>query len=235
MSLSTGRSTRLAPLRRPGGTLPPFVRRRPNTHAFSTIEMMVTVALLSLVMGGVFQGFSSTQNALENTGSRLRNLDEARVLMAATSKDLRTAVRLQPGTSPFVVADALTTTFYANLDTTAAPKKVHIYVDVSSQLVEEVWNADVGSVAPNYTYTGSPHVRFVGRYLANTLATPIFGYLDVNGAALPSTPLVANDLLAVRAVRINLLVKQATYAPISATALVNRVRLPNLDYSAVAG
>ena len=201
----------------------------------SLVEVVVATSLLSLVMFTVFQGVTSTQSALENTSSRLRNLDEARVLMAATSKDLRTAVRLQSGTSPFAVANALTTTFFANLDTISAPKKVHIYVDVTSQLVEEVWNADAGSVAPNYTFTGLPHVRFVGRYVANTAGTPIFSYLDANGAALNAVPLNAADLIAVHAVKITLIVKRSTKAVMAPTTIVNRVRLPNLDYNAVAG
>ncbi len=227
------RPVRAAQRSKPSRLTNPTIGR--NQQAFSTIEVVVTVAILGLVMTTVFQGFSSSQTALENTSSRLRNLDEARVLMAATSKDLRTAVRLQSGTSPFLVANGLTATFFANLDTTSAPKKVHIYVDVTSQLVEEVWNADVGSVAPNYTFSGAPHVRFVGRYVANTNAAPIFQYLDVNGGALNATPLNAADLLAVRAVKIVLQVKRATNAPIATTTLVNRVRLPNLDYNAVAG
>ena len=210
-------------------------RSRRNRRGFSTVEVVVTISILGLVMATVFQGFISSQAALENTGNRLRNLDEARVLMATMSKDLRTAVRLQSGTSPFVVADGLTTTFYANLDTTSSPKKVRIYVDGTSQLVEEVWDADVASVAPNYTFTGAAHVRFVGRYVANTVAKPIFVYLDASGVALGSTPLSAANLIAVRAVQINLDVKRATNAPIATTSLVNRVRLPNLDYNAVAG
>ena len=149
--------------------------------------------------------------------------------------DLRTAVRLQSGTSPFTVADALTTTFYANLDTVSAPKKVHIYIDNTSELVEEVWNADVGSLAPNYTFTGAPHVRFVGRFVANTTSNPIFTYLDANGATLATMPLSATNLLAVRAVKITLVVKRSTTATMTPTTIVNRVRLPNLDYNAVAG
>ena len=87
------------------------IRSGPNErgqYGSSLVEVVVATSLLSLVMFTVFQGVTSTPSALENTSSRLRNLDEARVLMAATSKDLRTAVRLQSGTSPFAVANALT-------------------------------------------------------------------------------------------------------------------------------
>lgn len=199
-------------------------------------EMVVTVALLGVVSSVIYAGISSTRNAVDGADSRLRNLDEARVLMAQTSKDVRTAVRLSAGTSPFVVADANEAIFYGNLDTTSAPKKIRFYVDVTSELIAQVWDADVGSVAPNYTFTGAPRVRYVGRYVVLSGATPIFTYLDANGTALGPTPLNATNLLAIKAVRITLVVKRSTALnPLAPVTLVNRVRLPNMDYNAVAG
>jgi len=186
-------------------------------------------------MATVYQGFASMQGGIAGADERLRNLDEARLLMAATSKDVRTAVRLSAGSSPFVLADGNEAIFYANLDSVDAPKKVRIHVDDADRLIEEVWTADAGSVAPDYTYTGEAQVRLVGRYLANTVADPIFAYLDANGDVLATTPLSSADLIAVKAVRINLVVKKESGWSMRSTSLVNRVRLPNLDYNAVAG
>ena len=211
------------------------MKRVRGEEGVTLVEAVITTALMMVVLVAIYQGFSSTQTALENTGSRLRNLDEARVLIAATTKDVRTAVRLQAGTSPFTVADARTATFYANLDTTSAPKKVTIFVDASSRLIEWVWTADAGSSSPNYTFTGSPKVRFVGRYVANTAAEPIFTYYDSTGVALTATPLNATDLLSIRAVTVRLSVKRTTTETMNPVVMVNRVRLPNLDYDAVAG
>ncbi len=198
------------------------------------LEMTATLLLLSIVMVVLYQGMYATSNAAEGANQRLQNLDEARTLMAVTSKDMRTAVRLSAGTSPFVLADRNEVTFYANLDTSGAPKKVHIFIDANDQLIEEAWDADVGSIAPNYTYTGSPSVRFVGRYVDNDSANPIFTYLDQDGNALASYPLSSADRLAVKAVRIELIVKRTTTRPLNPTVLVNQVRLPNMDYNAVA-
>ena len=78
-------------------------------------------------------------------------------------------------------------------------------------------------------------MRLVGRYVANTAAKPLFTYLDSNGNALTNMPLNATDLLAVKAVQIQLIVKKTTASKLNATSLVNRVRLANLDYNAVAG
>jgi Tfp pilus assembly protein PilW len=212
-----------------------FRCRRYGERGTSLVEVMITVLLLGVVLGTVYSGIWSAGDTVSRTGERLQNLDEARTLIAVASKDVRTAVRLSAGTSPFTLADRNEAIFYANLDTTSAPKKVRISIDVSSRLIEQVWTADAGSVAPSYTYTGAPQVRFVGRYVANTASSPMFTYLDDNDNALSATPLSASDRLAIKAVRITLKVKRTSTFNNSYTTMVNRVRLPNLEYSAVAG
>lgn len=197
-------------------------------------ELVVAVAILTVVMAAVFAGMYSMQGAIAGGEERLQNLDEARHLMAVASRDLRTAVRLGAGESPFVYAAGNEAIFHANLDTDGAPKKVRIHIDDEDRLVEEVWEADEGSSAPLYTYSGAPEVRLVGRYLDNDEAVPLFTYLDTEGNPLGATPLSEGDRLAVKAVQIKLVVKKATNQPLRATTLVNRVRLPNVDYNAVA-
>lgn len=215
-----------------------WVRRvqRGDERGVSTLEMVATMLLISVVMGAVFAGMASASKATEGSGARLRNLDEARVLMATVSKDVRTAVRLSAGTSPFVLADKNEAIFYANIDTTGAPKKVRISVDSQSRLIEQVWSPDPGSTAPNYTYnTTTPKLRLVGRYVANNAANPIFTYVDANDNVLSPSPLTGTNLLAIKAVRLTLNVYRTTSFNQNATTLVNRVRLPNVDYNAVAG
>lgn len=211
-------------------------RRNDETERGSSLlELMMTVLLISVVMGAVMMGTFSAQNAITGSDLRLQNLDQARTLMASLTKDVRTAVRLSAGSSPFTVADKNHAVFYANISTTSSPKKVELSIDSQSRLIEQVWTADAGSAAPNYTYTGASTVRLVGRYVANDATKPLFTYLDSNSAALSSSPLSATDLLAVKAVQITLIVKKTTASKLNATSLVNRVRLANLDYNAVAG
>jgi hypothetical protein len=191
---------------------------------------MTTLLLLSLVMGAVMAGTFSADNAVSGAALRLENLDQARTLMASLTKDIRTAVHLSAGTSPFTVADANHATFYANLSTTSAPKKVDLSIDSQSRLIEKVWTADASSSAPNYTYTGAATVRLVGRYVANSAAKPLFTYLDDSSNTLSATPLSSTDLLAISAVQIQLVVKKTVATPLNPTTLINRVRLPNVDY-----
>lgn len=206
-------------------------------------ETLAVVMLLGIVLVVVYQGITSATTALGGTEKRLANLDEARTLMAVSTKDVRTATRLQAGTSPFLVADKRELTFYANLNNngtsgsvvTNGPRKVRIYVDATSQLIEEVTKPDAASVPPAYTYNGTSTKRFVGRFVANAASQPIFRFYDTNGAELTTAPLSAADRLSVHSVQITLSIRRSTTFPIANTTLQNTVRLPNVDYQEMLG
>ncbi|HEY3723177.1 MAG TPA: prepilin-type N-terminal cleavage/methylation domain-containing protein [Acidimicrobiia bacterium] len=219
------------------------IRRARGARGQTLFEVVVVVALLSLVMTMVYKGIDSATNAITGTEKRLANLDEARVLMAVTTKDLRTATRLQPGTSPFVLADSREVVFYANLNNDGSgstvvangPRKVRIYVDASSQLIEQVTKPDAASVPPAYTYNGAATNRFVGRFIANTASNPIFRYFDSNGNELTPEPLSATARLGVDSVQIMLSIRKSTTLKVANTTLLNTVRLPNVDYQNTFG
>lgn len=204
--------------------------RRNQSGQSTLVEIGMTLLILGIVMTFLFTNIESAERVVVATKLRVTNLDEARTLMAVLTKDIRTATRLTAGTSPFVSGNSRDIVFYANLDNpTSGPRKVHIYIDASDEIIAEVRDPDASSVAPNYTYTGPARLRYVGRYLANTNAQPVFEYLDADGTLLP-VPLSAADRLAVDSVRITLVVKATTTLPVGQTTLVDQVRLPNVDY-----
>ena len=206
-------------------------------------EVIAVTTILGIVLAMVYAGINSAGQALGGTEKRLANLDEARTLMAVATKDIRTATRLQAGTSPFTTANKREVIFYANLNNNGAsgsvvengPRRVRIFVDSNSRLIEEVTKPNASSVPPNYTYTGTPTRRFVGRYVANTTAQPIFQFYDDDGVELTPAPLSAANLLAVNSVRINLSIRRSSTFPIANTTIVNTVRLPNVDYQETFG
>jgi hypothetical protein len=210
----------------------PLVRRRREDERgqSSLVEIMATLLLLSIVLTFLYKTVDVTTQAVGGAEQRLVNLGEARDIMGVTTKTLRTATRLQAGTAPFVSAADNDVVFYANLNnTTGGPRKVHIYVDSTSELITTTVSPDAGSVAPNYTYTGAAKARYVGRYVANASNQPIFEYYDINGNKL-TTPLSSSGLLAVYSVKITLVVRRQTTMPLRPATLVNQVRLPNVDY-----
>ena len=202
------------------------------------LEVTVVLLILGLILGTLYSTIFSSQNTVLNTNERLRNLDEARTLIATLTKDVRTAVRLRAGTSPFVTAQARAAEFYANLDTAGAPVKVRLSIDGDDQLIEEVWTAtscirDPDSDEDPYLYEGDPTVRLVGHFVANSAAEPLFTYLDETNVPI-AQPISGTRLLDIDAVRIDLRVKRDSGHPVNETTIQNRVRLPNVDYKAEA-
>ncbi len=227
----------------------------------SLVELVVVVSLLSLVLAFVLKGFVSIQTASNAENLRLQNLDEGRTLMNNVSKDLRTGARLSPTSSPFDVtagsvpapgfgnsapwAGKTEVWFYANLTLTAGnpnpcPDVVHLYIDTGTNphvLKEQTLSAGAGETPPACTYTGSYTTRLVGKYVANPVSVPVFTYYydDANSIPTafpaPSTRLSDADQLLVNAVGITLAVKQSSTPNVPYTTLINRVRLPNVDYN----
>ena len=216
---------------------------RHGAQGQTLFEVIIVMALLTMVLGVVYEGIDAATNAISGSGARLQNLDEARVLMAVTTKDMRTATRLQAGTSPFVLANKREVIFYANLDNDGSgstvvangPRLVRIYVDTNSELIEQVTKPDASSVPPAYTYNGAATNRFVGRYIANPASSPIFRYFDSNGSELTAAPLSAADRLAVDSVQVMLSIRKSTSLKVANTTLLNTVRLPNVDYQNTFG
>lgn len=211
-----------------------------DESGMSLLELVVVTALLSLILGFVLPAFSSLQRTDVGNALRLENLAEARLLMATVSRDIRTAARISATSSPFLLADDRELTFYANLTlTTSCPKRIHLYIDATSQLVEEVTAPDAGGTPPACAYSGAPKVRLVGRFIANTASQPLFTlYYDVAGTptafTTADTPLSAANLLLVDAVGIRFSIRKSTSFVVAPTTVVNRVRLPNVDYNPLA-
>ena len=202
----------------------------------SLSELMVTMGILTIVLGFVVQGFLTVQTATTSGALRLENLAEARILMDNVTKDVRTAARLGTTDSPFLVADDREVTFYANLNlTTACPKKIRRYVDARTKLIEQVTQPDAGGVPPLCTYTGAATNRLVGATSPTPRASRSSRTTTTTGPATwrsPSvTPFGASNRLQVNAVGIHLSIRKPTNYSMPYTTLVNRVRLPNVDYN----
>lgn len=204
------------------------MRLRRDESGYTLIETMVVMIVMSIILTFVYQVLISTQRTTFAANVRLENLEEARVLMATITKDLRTAARLSPTTSPFVqptTADEVT--FYAYLNTFTEPVRVHIYVDASDRIVEEILRPP---------YTGTPEIRVVGRYVAEEDVFTYFPADDPDTAVQEPAlvlPLDAEELKQIEAVEVNLSIRKTTNASMTPTTLINRVRLPNVDYQPI--
>jgi prepilin-type N-terminal cleavage/methylation domain-containing protein len=204
-------------------------RRRGPAEAGITIpELLVVLTILSVLLAFVLTSFHNAQRAENANEHRLRNLDQARVLMATLSKDIRTATPLNSTTPAFEYVADRQVKFFADLNNNplGGPNELQLTVDATGKLTEQTRPPDASSVAPNYTYSGPWTTRTIGQNIVGT--APVLQYFDAAGAKLstanPTDPAV---LGAVRSVEVDLVVSVPgnTGPPGS---LVDRVRLPNV-------
>jgi type II secretory pathway pseudopilin PulG len=194
-------------------------RRHDGQAGITVVEMTVVVSLLAIVLAVALQGLTAYQRAAAGSDARLQDLDEARIVMAVLTKDLRTATEFTA-----VAASDVTFLGLVNTDATAPPNELRLRVDGQGRLLEEVTPPDDPNASP-ITYTGTPTTRVVGRGLVNTAS--LFSFRD--SADNPTT-----TLSSVRSVVITLSVDLPTDAPVAPTVLSSRVFLPNVA-AAVSG
>jgi len=77
--------------------------RARSEDGVTLVELVVVVSVMSVILAFVTQTMITMENAATGASLRLQNLDEARTLMDDVSKDIRTATRISPTTSPFDV------------------------------------------------------------------------------------------------------------------------------------
>jgi prepilin-type N-terminal cleavage/methylation domain-containing protein len=201
---------------------------RRDEAGYTLVETLIVMFVLSIILTFVYQVLVSTQRNTYAANVRLENLQEGRVLMATITKDLRTAARLDPTDSPFLEAAADEVKFYANLNTFTEPVLVHIYVDANDRIVEEI-------LRPPYA-AGTEEIRVVGRYVDDPNVFTYYPADDPDTAAVEPPldfPLDSSDLLMIEAVEVNLAIRKTTNSSMEPTTLINRVRLPNVDYQPI--
>jgi type II secretory pathway pseudopilin PulG len=130
---------------------------------------------------------------------------------------------------------------------TPCPDVVHLFVDSSLNLREQVLNASSGA-APSCVYpstSASYTIRTVGGDVANgtsacSSSSSIFTYYQQSGGtqvafATSSTPLTPSDAALVDMIGVSLTVRKGTGPKAPCTTLSARVRMPNLGYDTSIG
>jgi type II secretory pathway pseudopilin PulG len=188
-------------------------RRRDDQAGITVLEMAVVIALLGLVLALAMQGLSSFQRSVAGADIRQQNLDQARIVMAVLTKDLRTAT-----TFSLITASDVTFLALVNTGATAPPNQLRLYVDAQGVLREATTPPDNPNASP-VTYTGTPTIRVVGKGVVS--AGSLLSFRDSED--LPTT-----TPSAVTSVVITLSVDLPSGAPVPPTVLSSRVFLPNV-------
>jgi len=175
------------------------------------VELTVVIGLLGLVLAMALQGVSSYQRAVAAADARQQNLEQARVLMAVLTKDLRTATQFT------TIASASDVTFKGLLNTAATATAADA---PTIQL-----RVDSGVLWEHVTPYGSTTTRqrAVGRGVVG--AGSLFSFRD-------SDDNVTTTSSAITSVVITLSVDLPSPTPVPPTVLTSRVSLPNVAAAA---
>jgi type II secretory pathway pseudopilin PulG len=171
------------------------------------VELAVVIGLLGLVLAMAMQALISYQRAVSAADARQQNLEQARVVMAVLTKDLRTATQFT------TIASASDVTFEGLLNTAATVTSADaptIQLRVDSGVLWEYVTPD-GSTTTRQ--------RAVGRGLVSTGS--LFSFRDSDDNVTTTTS-------AITSVVITLSVDLPSPTPVPPTVLTSRVSLPNV-------
>ncbi|MBH0008441.1 prepilin-type N-terminal cleavage/methylation domain-containing protein [Salinibacterium sp. SWN1162] len=218
------------------------VRRIRNDDSGVTLaELIVTIALLTMMLAMVMTIFISFTRSFTSDRSASTNTSSATVAMNELTRVIRSGTQLKTpsGTlSPvFSEATAEKVALTAYLDTQAAsprPVKVMFEITADRTLVEKRWEA-TGESNGVFTFkTGTPSSeRTIVRQIAGN-GTPVFSYLksvNVATAGAPTETLwtESDPFSKIIAVTVSMTVQTDPSGEAATATLLNTVGIPNLD------
>jgi prepilin-type N-terminal cleavage/methylation domain-containing protein len=227
-------------------------RRNKQESGFSLIEMLVVVAILSIVTGGIFLQLDTAQQRMNAEQTKVDNFDEARdfvdqffrdinqigypnghmVSFAAVQTDPRLAVGL-------VKIDANSIWFEGDVSGTGVVQSVQYQINGSGTCTLCLQRSQVAKI------TGDPETGqstpVWGTEVNDVITTPIFTYFDTNGNAVTALPADINSngavLASIKTIHISLTIQnnavmdQKTKQPIQ-TTFEGEVSLNNCSMAA---
>lgn len=224
----------------------PYIKQTRDQSGFTLVEVMVAVAIFSLLMTMLTTAMVKGMQLSRSMGVRLDNINQGQTGMNAVTKALRTAVlpdqlvdSICVGCSDtaLILATPISVTFYANLNNTGlGPSLMSYYIE--SDATNTFYNLVQSTQAPTVLSAGqysfcapSPSCPVTKRVITRGLrgpADPVFGYYDFDGNPMVANPMSADDRALVSSIDITLKVQTnpiQTSAPTN--TIVQRVTLPN--------
>jgi prepilin-type N-terminal cleavage/methylation domain-containing protein len=228
-------------------------------RGFTLIEMMIVIAILATVTGGIFLQLNTAQQRINTEQTKVDNFDEARDFvdqffrdinqigfpnghmvsflpstLATAQQDTRVAVGL-------VKIDANSIWFEGDVSGTGVVQSVQYKINGAGTCALCLQRSAVPKVAGDpETGQGTPGPVW-GTEVNDVITSPIFTYFDTNGAALTTLPLDINSngatLATVKTIHISLTIQDSanidpkTKQPIQ-TSFEGEVSLNNCSMAA---
>ncbi len=170
-----------------------------NSHGFTLIEMLVSIAVFTIIGAGIIMLFGS----VFTSGGRLSilgaNTDQARKNMFRFMQEIRNSATANTGAYPLAEASSQQITFYSNVDGGSDVERVRYYIS-NNKLYR-------GIVKP----TGTPYTYNIANETSTLLqsdiangANPLFYYYDGNYTGTGSSLADPINLNSVKLVKMDL-------------------------------
>ena len=157
-------------------------RRLAEERGFTLIEMLVTVAIGTIVLLGAYTLADAVGRAQTRISDRSESIARGRTAMEQLTQQLRSQVCLGPGYPALAYGDPNEVTFYADLaDTTFVPQKRDITFSAAAGTITErdyTGATSSSSTGPPFTFSATP-VR------TRVILDHVKPQLSSSGAALP--------------------------------------------------
>lgn len=213
-------------------------------RGFTLVEMMGVIVLLGFVSAMAFGAIISTQKTVRGSVARLDQTQQAKTAAESMTKLLRTAVLPSQilatcatcQDAAFLAGDWNRVSFFANINNqsnTVGPSRVSYVLDAAGTLTETVQPPNAHA-ADDYDYqycapissTCKAFVRVVARKVVASASTPLFTYLNYDGAKL-TAPISGTALGEVNSVDLALTVKSSR--EVKGGTILTHVTMPNVD------
>jgi prepilin-type N-terminal cleavage/methylation domain-containing protein len=193
-------------------------RRLADERGFTLIEMLVTLAIGTIVLLGAYTLADAVGHAQTRISDRSESIARGRTAMEQLVQQLRSQVCLGPGYPAIAYGDANEVTFYADLaDTTFVPQKRDIKFSAAAGTITETdYTGAVSSstTGPPFTFSATPArtrviLDHVKAQVSGATTLPFFTYYSFDGgnpvrpANLLATPLGTTDIQRVVQISVN--------------------------------
>lgn len=196
------------------------------THkGFSLVELIIGVAIFSLIVGAITLMFRDTFFLQRFIASGLQSQYEARKILRPFANEVRGASLSSLGSYPIVQASSSSFIFYSDIDSDGLKERVRYYKQGTDFLK--------GVIKPS----GTPLVYAVNSEVTTQIvrnvistSTPVFTYYSTDYDGVSSTtplvqPVIPND---VRLIKVTLVVDDNIKLPPASLILTTQVSFRNL-------
>lgn len=176
-----------------------FIYQARHESGFTLAEVVVVVAIMTLIMLAVAVFQYNVLDYNRSTASSLTTAQEAQSIIKTVAKELRAMQQSESGSYPIASAGTSTLIFYSDVNGDGLNDRVRYYMSGST-----LFRGLIMPTGSPLGYTGSESVKILATGILNSPATPIFEYFGGNYAGTSSAMMYPLTITDIRSIKIGL-------------------------------